>query len=203
MDFARIIKIFTAPSDYWNEVIAEPGDIKSLLVPQMLILAAVPAVCLFLGTLFSAMGLFLKLGMFGRLFGGALVSLILYYGLSIGVWILFGLFINVFAETFGAQKDFGQAMKLATGATIPMWLGQVLFLIPVPMLGMLGALAGLGYGCYMLYLGMPVMNGTPQEKAAGYIAVSVVITAVAGSIAFMIGMCPASCLTAAAVVHPY
>jgi hypothetical protein len=196
MDFNRLMKIFKAPKDYWNEMIAEPGDIKSLLVPQMLILAAIPAVATFLGMVFQ----FLSIGLGGRIIGAALASMVLGYGLQIGYWILMGVIINAFAGTFGAQKDFGQAMKLATGTVIPAWLGSALHIIPVPFLGTLGSLAGLGYGIYLLYLGLPIMNGTPTEKAGGYAAVVVIIMIVIMVILGMIAACPTSCLMTSAVL---
>jgi len=203
MDFGRLIKIFTNPKEYWNEMVAEPGEIKSLLIPQMLILAAIPALCSFLGMMLGMLGIASKLGIFGRLFAGAVVGLVLGYAMNIGIWILMGVIINALAQPFGAQKDFSQSMKLATGTIIPMWAGSVLHITSISLLGMLGALAGLGYGAYFLYLGLPIMNGCPQEKAVGYTAATIGIMVVISIVVAFVVACPMGCLMASAMLGPY
>lgn len=198
MDFGRLMKIFTAPRDYWNEVVGEPGDIKTLLIPQMLILAVLPSLSWFVGILFGAF----RMGPFmGRYLTGAIVGLILSYVTNIAVWIIMGIIINSLAQPFSAQKDFDQSMKLAMGAVIPMWVGGVLNLIPVPFLGMLGSLAGLGYGAYFLYLGLPVMNGTTQDKAVGYTAAVIGIMFVVSLVLAVIAACPMSCMVATSLMR--
>ncbi len=166
----RTIKMIVKPQEYWEEMIAEPGDIKSLL-PTMLILAAIPAVATLLGVgLLGGMRQgFLGLGIFGRYFAAMLFAVVLQYGMSIGSWIILGYLIDAFAPTFGGQKDIGQSMKLAT-IIIPTWLGQVLAITTFQGLAWVGMLGGLGYGGYILYVGLPLMNGTSQEKAPAYAA---------------------------------
>jgi hypothetical protein len=66
---------------------------------------------------------------------------------------------------------------------------------------MLGSLAGLGYGAYFLYLGLPIMNGTPQEKATGYTAATIGIMFVISIVLAFVVACPASCLVASAMMH--
>src|ERR1019366_7815089 len=46
---ARVTNILTKPSAEWPVIAAEPADIASILVGYVLILAAIPAVCLFVG----------------------------------------------------------------------------------------------------------------------------------------------------------
>ena len=141
----RLKKIFINPREYWNEMNLEPGDIGSLLVPQMFILAAIPALATFLGTFLGGLVL-IKLGIFGRVIISAFVSLFLNFGLNLGIWIGLGYIINALAGPFNAQKDIGQAMKLAAGAIIPLWIGGILYITSSFLLGLLGSIAGLGYG---------------------------------------------------------
>ena len=197
MNFGRLMKIFTAPRDYWNEVLAEPGDIKSLLFPQMLLLAALPAAASLIGGMLG----FVRFGFSGTLIIAVLIQAILSFAFGIGLWILLGVIINGLAQPFGAQKDFEAAMKLATGAVIPMWIGNVLYVTSIGFLGMLGGLAGLGYGAYFLYLGMPVVNGTPQDKAVGYVAASIGIMFVASIVLGLMAGCPVACMMTRALVR--
>jgi hypothetical protein len=195
----RIVKLFTLPKEYWNAAIAEPGEIKTLLIPQMAILAAIPALANFLGQMF----IHLQYGGITIIFG-AIFGMLLQYGLNIATWIGFGYIIDNLATSFGAQRDLGQSMKLATGAIIPPWIASIISIIPIPHLGMLFALAGFGYGAYLLFLGLPIMNGTPQDKAATYTAVSIIIMVVIFFIAALLISCPMMCVLASSrIMRPY
>lgn len=197
MNIGRLMKLFTAPRDYWNEVLAEPGDIKTQLVPQMLILAAIPALASFLGQLFA----YMSVGIAGRMMAGVIISLFMSYAFSIGLWIVMGVIINALAPSFGAEKDLDQAMKLATGTVIPMWIGNVLSITTIGALGMVGGLAGLGYGAYLLYLGMPVLIGAPEDKAVGFVAATIAIMLVASLILAVLAGCPVACMATSAMMR--
>jgi hypothetical protein len=186
---ARLVKLFADPRGYWTEVIAEPGDLRRLLVPQMLILAAVPALALFLGQIL----VFAK-GGFATAAMSAFLALVLCYALNLVIWIALGYVLDGLASSFGSQRDIGQAMKLATGTIIPVWLGGSLHLTGNPYLAAAGSLAGLAYGGYVLYLGLPIMNGTAQEKAVGYTAATLGILFVVTMLVFVVVSCPATCL---------
>jgi len=196
----RLKKLFINPREYWNEMNLEPGDIGSLLVPQMFILAAIPALATFLGFFLGGLGLAFKLGIFGRVIISAFVSLFLALGVNIATWIALGYIINGLAGPFNAQKDIGQAMKLATGAIIPMWAGGILHLTTLSILGLVGSLAGLGYGAYVLYLGLPIMNGAPPDKTVGYTVATIAILFLVSIVLSILVGCPAGCLMASALV---
>jgi hypothetical protein len=102
----------------------------------------------------------------------------------VGVFVL-SLIIDALAPTFGGQKNSIQALKVAVYSYTPAWIAGVLQI--VPLLGILGIFPAL-YGLYLLYLGLPQLMHSPQEKALPYtvvvvvcaIVLSVVITAVGG-----------------------
>jgi Yip1 domain len=189
MNFARIIRLFIKPQEYWNEVVAEPGDIKSLLMPQMLILAAIPAASVFLGTLMGIMRF-----SFVRALIAAVVAAILTYIFQIAIWILFGVMINVFAGVFRGNKDFEQSMKLATGAAISVYAGSVFSIIPVFGMSYLGFLAGYGYAVFLLIKGFPIMNGVSGGKAVGYAFAVVGIMFAIAMFMYMFSGCTMACV---------
>jgi hypothetical protein len=86
--------------------------------------------------------------------------------------------IDALAPTFGGQKNRVQALKTAAYAFTAGWVASIAAIVPV--LGWLIALAGMVYGIYLLYLGLPHTMKCPPEKAAGYTAVTVVIAIVVG-----------------------
>lgn len=187
--FQRLMKLFTNPQEYWSEAIAEPGDIRSQLIPKMALITGASALAGFLGQLFALARISFASGLLVGLFVAVIT-----FVLQIGIWIALGFIIDGLAPSFGAQRDIGQSMKLASGTMIPMLLGLLLGIIPFSFIRILGWLGGLGYGAYVLFLGLPIMNGTAPEKAIGYVAASIGILLVLSLVAGILAGCPASCL---------
>lgn len=199
MDFAKLIErakgICLSPKTEWEKIAAETTDVKSLYTGYAMILAAIPAICGFIGM--TLIGVSMPIvGNIRTPIGAGLVQLVIGYVLGLGVIYLVSLIVNALAPTFDGQKNPVQALKLVIYSSTPVWIAGILSLIP--MLGALGILAGL-YGLYLLYIGLPVLMKNPAEKSIGYTAlivvcyivaaiiVSVVIGAVAGGGAMLRG----------------
>jgi len=171
---ARVQAILLKPKEEWVKIKDEPTTIQQLFVPYAVILAAIPAVAQFLGTL-----LFLGFripGGGGSWMTRAFLLAIFSYILSLVVVYALGFIINALAPNFSSAQSLPLAMKLAVYSMTPAWLMGIFNLIPA-----IGALSILGslYGLYLLYLGFatPLM-GTPKEKVAGYFVVSLVVAIV-------------------------
>lgn len=179
---ARVINIVSKPASEWPVIAAEPADITSLFKGYIAILAAIPAVCLFLG--WTVVGLPI-LGRFGV--GAALTSAVMnYVGTLVGVYIS-AIVIEKLAPTFGSSGDTTQALKLVAYAYTPAWVAGVLNVVPA--LAPLVIIASL-YSIYLFYLGLTPMMKTPKEKLIPYmvasalaiIVVSIVVQVVLGAI---------------------
>jgi hypothetical protein len=179
MDFnkliARVKGILLTPKTEWPVIAAEPATPASLYTGYILLLAAIPAVCQFL-----------KLGVFGYSLpflgtmhigmGWALSAAIkAYLAALIGVYVV-ALIVNALAPTFGGHKDQVQALKVVTYAYTAGWVAGIGMLLPG--LGTLFVVAGIVYGVYLLYLGLPPLMKCPPEKATGYAAVSIIVAIV-------------------------
>ena len=81
-----------------------------------------------------------------------------------------GLIIDALAPKFGGEKNSAQALKVAVYSFTPGWAVGVVRILPS--LGILAGLASL-YGIYLLYLGLPRLMKSPQEKAVVYTLVVV------------------------------
>jgi hypothetical protein len=115
------------------------------------------------------------------------------WGLGLAIWHLIAAVIAVFvlsfiidalAPTFGAQKNRAQALKVAVYSYTAAWVAGIFMIIPA--LGILALLGSL-YGIYLLYLGLPRLMKNPEEKSAGYTAVTVIAAIVLGFIISVIG----------------
>ena len=169
----RAKDILLKPKETWPVIAAEPATTQSIYIPYVVLLAAIGPVAQFLGgQLFG----FTVLGVtYHPPLGGALLSAILSYGLTLAVVFVLALVIDGLAPNFGGQKDQVQALKVAAYSATAGWVGGIFGLLPE--LSAIGILFGL-YGLYLLYLGLPVLMKVPQDKASGYTVIVVIVAIV-------------------------
>jgi hypothetical protein len=168
----RVKNVILNPRGEWPVIEREPGDVTYLFTNYVAILAAIPAVCGFIGL--SLVGV--SLGGLGTVrvpIISGLVSAIIGYLLTFAMVYIVALLTDVLAPTFNGQRNFENALKVTVYSYTPAWLVGIFLLIPS--LGFLGIL-GL-YGLYLLWTGIPPMMKAPQEKALVY-TIGIVICAV-------------------------
>lgn len=171
----RVKSILFQPTPTWATIEAEPADVAGLYTRYLMVLAAIPAVCGFIGMSLIGMGAF---GVSLRVpVVAGLANMVVSYVLSlVGVFVL-ALIVDALAPRFGGQKSSIQALKLAVYASTAAMLGGVFSLLPS--LAMLGLLAAL-YSIYLLYVGLPVLMKNPPERTLAYTAVVLVAAIVMG-----------------------
>jgi uncharacterized protein YggT (Ycf19 family) len=157
---ARVQAILLKPKTEWPVIEREPGDVGFLFTNYVAILAAIPAVCGFVGLLIIG----------GGLFSGLLSAIVGYILAFVAVYVM-ALIIDALAPSFNGQKNFGNALKLVVYSSTAAWLGGVFSLIPA--IAILGLLCSL-YSLYLLYLGIPVLMKSPDDKSLIYTVVAVV-----------------------------
>ena len=167
---SRIKGILLTPQTEWPVIAAETTTVADIYKNYVVILAAIPAIAMFIGMSIVGYG-------FSRMpIGTGLTFAVLSYVLAlVGVYII-ALVIDALAPTFGSTKDQMQALKTAVYSMTAYWVASAATILP--MLGGLVALVGGLYGLYLLYLGLPVTMKTPQDKAVPYTAVTVVCSVV-------------------------
>jgi hypothetical protein len=106
---------------------------------------------------------------------GVLVMVALTLGFEILTVFVVAQIINLIVVFFRGVPNRGQALKVATYAFTPLWVGAVFIALPalsVPVL----FVAGL-YHTYLMYLGLKVLMKSPRDRALGY-ATTVVLSSV-------------------------
>jgi hypothetical protein len=154
----RIKAILLRPRIEWPVIAQEKGEASALFIRYVAILALIPALGRFIGTSL--------IGGYAPILPSVLGALVTYLS---GFAIVYGLalIINGQAPTFGAQKDFAAALKLAVYSTTPVWLAGIFLLVPgLSFLVILGL-----QGVYLLWVGLPILLQLPAEKALPYTAV--------------------------------
>jgi Yip1-like protein len=154
----RAKSILLTPRAEWQVIAAESDTIGGIYTGYIMILAAIPA---------------LKLLVLSRYLGLSILPMVITtYVLSLAGTFLVALIVDALAPTFGGQKDRVQALKVVAYAYTAAWVASIIGIVPG--LGLLSALAGLVYGLYLLYLGLPFTMKCPTEKSLGYTAVTVI-----------------------------
>jgi hypothetical protein len=167
----RVVNILTKPAQEWPVIASEPKDVAGLFRNYIAILAAIPAICGWIGM--SVVGVTLPLlGQFRTPMVAGLANAVVAYVLGLVCVYLAALVIAKLAPTFQSESDVPQALKLVAYSMTPGWLAGVLSLVPA--LGVIGILAML-YGLYLMYLGIGPLMKTPPEKRIPYMAVSIVV----------------------------
>jgi hypothetical protein len=172
----RVKNILLTPKTEWEVIAGETTPTAALITGYVLPLAGLAALATFIGyclvgTTLPFVGTYRMSIPWG--IGVAVWHIV---GAVIGVFVL-GLIIDALAPSFGAQKNNAQALKVAVYSYTPAWLAGILNILPA--LGVLAILGAL-YGIYLLYLGLPRVMKNPEDKSAGYTAVTVIAAIVIG-----------------------
>lgn len=162
----RVKGIILKPAEEWPKIAAEPHGIPDILKGYVLPLAAIAPVAAFLG------GQIFGYGAFGFSYrpslAGSLGTAVVSFALTI-----VGLFVLAFIADFLAPKFDGvsnrlQAFKLVAYGATAAWVAGLFGLIPA-----LGFFAILGlYSIYLFYTGATPLLHVPEEKRAGFTAVT-------------------------------
>jgi Yip1 domain len=140
----RIKGILLQPKSEWPAIEREPGDAGYLFPNYVAIVAAIPAVCTFIGTSLIGYGGY-RIGI-----GLGLVRAVVVYALSLAGVFVVAYIIDFLAGTFGAQKNPENAMRVSAYAPTAAWVAGVFNIIPaLAFLGILGL-----YSLYLLHTGI-------------------------------------------------
>jgi hypothetical protein len=164
----RVKNILMSPKTEWPVIDSEPATIGGIYKNYVMILAAIPPVCLLIGLLAFGMPYFTF--PMSYLIAQAVLS---YVMALIGCYVL-ALIIDALAPSFGGTKDKVKAFKVAAYASTAAWVVGIFYLLPF--LAVLGLIGGL-YTLYLLYLGLPVLMKAPADKAVVY-TVAIIVAAI-------------------------
>ena len=174
----RAKSILLSPKAEWPKIATETDTVKDVFLKYAVPLAAIGPVATLIGGQIFGYG-----GMFGFSWkpsiGTAISMAISSYVLGLISLFIVAWIANFLSPKFGGQESFEKAFRLCAYSFTAAWIVGIVGLIPS--LGILGLL-GL-YSLYLFYIGAKPMMGVPDEKAAGYTAVTVIAAIVLNLIA--------------------
>jgi Yip1 domain len=163
----RIKGILLQPKSEWPVIEREPGNTGYLFPNYVAIVAAIPAVCTFIGTSIIGYGSY-RIGI-----GLGLVRAVVVYALSLAGVFVVAYIIDFLAGTFGAQKNPENAMRVSAYAPTAAWVAGVFNIIPaLAFLGILGL-----YSLYLLHTGIVALIKPAPDKAVIY-TIAVIVCAI-------------------------
>jgi Yip1 domain len=167
----RVINILTKPKQEWPVIASESTDVVTLYKEYIVLLAAIPAICGFLGM--TVLGVTLPfVGPVGISMASAVTSLVSGYVLSLLGTYLAAVVIEKLAPTFHSSGGTTQALKMVAFSSTPIWVAGVLRL--VPMLGTLTPLVVI-YAMYLFYVGLPFVMKTPPDRVIPFMIISAIV----------------------------
>jgi len=167
----RAKAILLKPAQTWPLIDAEPATVASIYKDWIIVMAAIPAVCTFIGLSLVGAGFGIRIPI---VYG--LESMVVRYVLSLALAFVMALVVDALAPSFGGQKNPVAALKVVAYGSTAVYVAGILSLLPA--LGVLGLVAAC-YSIYLIWLGLPVLMKCAQDKAAGYTAVLILIGIVA------------------------
>jgi hypothetical protein len=164
----RAKNIIMTPKTEWAVIAAEEPNANAIFTGYVVPFLLLDAAAAFIGHAFIwGSGHYGDYAMRWGIYN-ALSTLI---GGSLGVWLAAAI-VSALAPSFSSEKNMGRAMQLVAYSYTPAWVGGLLMIFPP--IGFIGMLFGI-YGLYLLYLGLPHVMKTPQDKVVTYMVISILV----------------------------
>ncbi|HRG25586.1 MAG TPA: Yip1 family protein [Chitinophagaceae bacterium] len=162
----RAKNILMTPKTEWDVINGEEANVPAIVTGYVLPLAGAAAAAAFIGYGFVGVSYF---GITVRgIDWGIYQAISVLAGALIAVFVS-ALIIDALAPSFGSEKNFGKSVQLVAYTWTPAWVGGLFSILPA--IAIIGSLAAL-YGFYLLYVGLPVLKKTPEDKKVMYYVVS-------------------------------
>ncbi len=164
----RIFAILADPATEWAAIGKEPADAAYLLTRYVAPLALIPALFGLIGA--CVVGAVVPgAGLVRSPPAAGLLGAVFAYIMSCATVVCLGALIWLSAPSFGGQRDFNTALKLAAYSYTPVWLAGVFLLAPgLRFLELTGF-----YGAYILWIGASPLTKVPAEKVPMFTALLV------------------------------
>jgi hypothetical protein len=160
---APIVKLFTQPNFAWTDIRKEEEAHPRHYLAHLILLALIPAVCLFIGTTY--VGWSLAENEIVRLSSRSALHLcvLLYLCTLVGV-ALMGLFIRWMSRSFDARPTVNQCIGFAAYTVTPFFLAGIAGLYPSRWLAILVLAAASAYSTFLLFVGLPTFMHERKEQ---------------------------------------
>ena len=164
MYFGHIAGIIRDPKTEWMAIKEEHYPAKTVFFGQISILAAIPALAMFIGV--TQVGWSVAGEDPVRLAASsAMGSAFLFY---VAMWLavaFIGVCIHWMEKTYGGEGSLDECLVLTTVTATPLFLSGISLLWPMLWFNVLVGLAAMAASVYLLYSGTPRIMNIPEDRA--------------------------------------
>ena len=165
--------LLVRPSAQWRTIAELPESSFRTLVLYPCIFAVLPAVAWYYGT--SRVGW--TVGDHGETIKLTVESArqisILFYLAMLGAIAVIGYFVHWMSDTYGADSSLTKGIVIAGLTSTPLFIAGLVGVYPLLWIDLLIGVAALSWSVYLLYLGIPIVMGIPEER--GFLFSSAVV----------------------------
>jgi hypothetical protein len=170
----RAKNILITPKTEWEVIKNEQTSTADLFTKYAMILAVIPVIATIIG--FSIIGVSFGFGVaFKWPFSASLLHGVVSYILNLVSIYVIALIVDALAPSFGSTKNLDASLKVVLYSYTASFVAGIFMIIP--MLSWLALLVSL-YSFYLMYLGLKIVKDTPEDKLAGYLVVTILISIV-------------------------
>ena len=152
------------PKTEWGSLRKERYSMHHIFLAQISLLAAIPALSLFIGT--TQIGWSIAGSEYVKLdIASAVPAAIAFY---FAMWVAVGFIagaVHWMEKTYGGNVSFDECLVLTTFTATPLFLSGLAGLYPVLWFNVAVGLVALCYCVYLLYVGVPIIMQIPEERA--------------------------------------
>jgi hypothetical protein len=171
--------LMVRPNREWRTIANLPESTFKTLILYPCFLAILPAVAFYYGT--TEVGW--TVGKHGEPIRLTIESArqicILFYITMIVCVAIIGYFIHWMSHTYGAQSSIAKGIVIAGLTSTPLFLAGLVGFYPLLWIDMLVGVVAVSWAVYLLYLGIPIVMGIPEERgflfSSAVLAISMVI----------------------------
>lgn len=174
----NVVGLLTNPDKAWRSIKAGEMTLGPIYLVHVLVLAAIPAVSAYIGT--TQVGWTIgtlepvKLTQASALQMTALTWLAMLAGVAV-----MGAFIHWMSRTYDANPTISECVIFAAYTATPLFIAGLAALYPDLWLAMIAGTIAICYTTYLLYQGIPIFMGIPEEEgflfASSILAVGLVV----------------------------
>ncbi|MCP3752023.1 Yip1 family protein [Pseudomonas sp. SBB6] len=163
----HLVQLFTHPDDAWMEIRREEELHPRHYLPHLLLMALIPALCLFIGTTSIGWSLAGTERVRLSVTSAAELGVLLYASSVLGLMIMGG-FIRWMSRTFDARPTLNQCIGFAAYTATPYFVAGVAGLYPGRWLALIVLAVASAYATFLLYIGLPTFLRLRKEDGLLY-----------------------------------
>jgi len=165
--------LLTRPSAQWRTIADLPEDSFRTLLLYPCFLAILPAVAWYYGTsrvgwTVGDQGETIKL----TVESARQITVLFYLAMLASVAVI-GYFVHWMSDTYGANSSLTKGIVIVGLTSTPLFIAGLVGFYPVLWIDLLIGVAAVSWSVYLLYLGIPIVMGIPEER--GFLFSSAVV----------------------------